>query len=114
LARDRLFGSYSDRGFSAWNKCKRQLDQRVGFDDWTPHDFRRTLSTRMHDMGVAPHVVEQILNHQGHRGSVGGVYNKSKYEREVRAALALWEEHIRMLVEGGERKIISLLPRTAN
>ena len=33
-------------------------------------------------------------------------------EREVRAALAMWEDHIRTLVEGGERKIIPL-PLTA-
>ena len=112
VTRDHLFGFRADRGFSAWDKCKRQLDARVGFSDWTPHDFRRTLSTRLHDMGVAPHVVEQILNHQGHRGSVAAVYNRSQYEREVRAALALWEDHIRTLVEGGERKIVHL-PRTA-
>jgi integrase len=75
---------------------------------WTPHDFRRTLSTRLHDLGVAPHVVEQILNHQSHRGSVAAVYNRSRYEPEVRTALALWEDHIRTLVEGGERKVFAL------
>ena len=60
-------------------------------------------------MGVAPHVVEQILNHQGHRG-IGRLLStiRSRYEREVRAALALWEDHIRTLVEGGERKIVPL------
>ncbi len=108
VTRDHLFGARSDRGFSGWDRGKQALDARVGFADWTPHDFRRTLSTRLHDMGVAPHVIEQILNHQGHRGSVGSVYNLSRYEREVRAALALWEDHIHTLVEGGERKIISL------
>jgi hypothetical protein len=40
---------------------------------------RRTFSTKLHDLGVAPHVVEQILNHQSHRGQVGGTYNKSLY-----------------------------------
>ena len=105
--RDHLFGARSHRGFSAWDKCKRALDARVGFDNWRLHDLRRTLSTRLHDLGVAPHVVEQVLNHQAHRGSVGGVYNKSKYEREVRAALALWSDHVRTLVEGGERKLLA-------
>jgi hypothetical protein len=63
----------------------------------------------MCDLGVAPHVVEQILNHQsGHRSGVRGVYNRSSYEREVRAALALWADHIRKLVEGGERKIVPM------
>ena len=44
VTRDHLFGFRADRGFSAWYKCKRQLDARVGFSDWTPHDFRRTLT----------------------------------------------------------------------
>jgi len=114
VSRDHLFGVHSEHGFSAWDKGKQALDERSGVSpDWTLHDIRRTLSTRLHDLGVAPHVVEQILNHQGHRGQVGGTYNKSFYEREVRAALALWCDHIRTLVEGGERKVIPYAPATA-
>src|SRR5262249_3887107 len=76
---------------------------------WTPHDLRRTLSTRLHDIGVAPHVVEAVLNHRsGHRSGVAGVYNRATYEREMRIALARWEDHIRTLVEGGERKVFVL------
>lgn len=53
--------------------------------------------------------VEQILNHQsGHRAGIAGIYNKSSYEREVKAALALWADHVRTLIEGGERKIVPM------
>jgi hypothetical protein len=63
----------------------------------------------MADLGVQPHIIEQILNHQsGHRAGVAGTYNRSPYEREVRNALALWAEHVRTLVEGGERKVVPL------
>jgi hypothetical protein len=62
-------------------------------------------------LGIAPHVVEQILNHQsGHRAGVVGVYNKSQYEAEVKAALALWADHISALARGGERKIVAMRP----
>jgi integrase len=108
VGRDHLFGARSPNGFSAWDTCKQSLDARSDITAWTPHDIRRTLSTRLHDLGVAPHVVEQILNHQSHRGTVGGVYNKSLYEREVRSALALWEDWVRALVAGGERKIVPM------
>ena len=75
------------------------------------HDIRRTFVTRLADLGVVPHVIEQIVNHvSGHRAGVAGVYQRSTYEREVRSALALWADHIRTLVAGGERKI---LPFTA-
>ena len=106
VSRDHLFGERSSGGFSTWGRYKDALDERAGVSDWTLHDIRRTLSTRLHDLGVAPHVVEQILNHQGHRGQVGGTYNKSFYEREVRAALALWCDHVRALIDGGERKVV--------
>ena len=77
--------------------------------DWTLHDLRRTMATRLADLGVAPHVIEQLLNHQnGHKSGVAGVYNRSAYERETRAALALWADHIAALVERRKRKVVSL------
>jgi len=62
----------------------------------------------MADLGIMPHVIEEILNHRsGHKRGVAGTYNRSPYEREVRAALTLWEDHIRALVAGDERKILN-------
>jgi hypothetical protein len=69
----------------------------------------------MADIGIQPHIIEQILNHQsGHKRGPAGIYNRSSYEREVRAALALWADHVRTLVEGGGRKIIPYAPATAS
>ena len=104
--RDQLFGLRS-HGFTAWHEGKPALDARAGVTDWHLHDIRRTVATRLADLGVQPHIVEQILNHRsGHRRGVASIYNRSVYEREVKAALALWSDHVRMLVEGGERKIV--------
>jgi hypothetical protein len=61
----------------------------------------------MADLDVEPHVVELALNHSGHRGGVAGTYNRSRYERQIRAALSLWDDHIRSLIEGGERKVLA-------
>jgi integrase len=101
--RDQLFG-VRGRGFTSWAQGKTALDERSGVTDWTVHDIRRSVATRMGDLGVQPHVIEAVLNHQ--RGGVAGIYNKSPYANEVRAALALWEDHIHALLTGGERKII--------
>src|SRR5262249_26987481 len=50
-----LFGRR--RGFSDWDKSKQALDKRVGdMPHWTTHALRRTLSTGMHELGVAPHI----------------------------------------------------------
>jgi integrase len=110
VSRDQLFGSRSADGLSHWH-AKADLDRQLGeiVGPWRVHDIRRSVATRMADLGVQPHVIEQILNHQsGHRAGPAGIYNRSSYEREVRAALALWTDHVRALVEGGERKILPL------
>lgn len=109
--RDTLFGDRADSGLTGWARPKAALDARLGdrVMPWTLHDLRRTLATRLCDLGTAPHVVEQILNHQsGHRAGVVGIYNRSSYANEVRSALALWADHVRTLVEGGERKVVPM------
>jgi len=108
VSRDQLFGDRS-HGFTVWDRGKIALDARCDVSNWTLHDIRRTVATRMGDIGVQPHIIEAVLNHQsGHRRGVAGVYNRSPYEREVKAALATWHDHIRALVEGGERRVVPL------
>jgi integrase len=111
VSRDQLFGERAAAGFTVWVEAKQQLDARLGnkVRPWTLHDLRRSAATRMCDLGVAPWVVEQILNHQsGHRAGIVGVYNLSSYDPQVRSAVGLWSAHIQSLVEGGGRKVISL------
>ena len=107
-SRDHLFGARGAAGFTTWAASKAALDTRCGVGDWRTHDIRRSVATKLADIGVGPHVIEQILIHQsGHKSGIAGVYNRSSYEREVRAALALWSDHVRALVEGGERRIVN-------
>jgi integrase len=109
--RDHLFGARSSHGFSDWGHAKGDLDRRLGaaVGAWRIHDLRRTAATRMADLGVAPHIIEACLNHySGHRAGVAGIYNRSSYDREVRAALAMWADHVRTLIDGSERKIVPI------
>ena len=111
VGRDLLFGARTDRGFMSWAEHKRALDARLGdqVKPWTLHDLRRTCATRLCDIGIEPHVVEQILNHQsGHRRGIVGVYNKSKYTVAVQNAVAAWDRHLRALIEVG--KVIPIRP----
>jgi integrase len=107
--RDTLFGDRAKDGFRSWGSGKVELDRRLaGVKPWRLHDIRRTVATHMADLGVQPHVIEQILNHQsGHKRGPAGIYNRSSYEREVRAALALWAEHVVALVEGRASKVLA-------
>ena len=106
LHRDHLFGGRGRRGFTNWAVGKRELDRSLAgrVAPWRVHDLRRTVATRMADLGVLPHIVETALNHvSGHKGGIAGVYNRSLYEGEVRAALILWADHVRAIVDGAER-----------
>jgi integrase len=110
VGRDHLFGARSELGFTQWG-AKRDLDAKIGksLQPWTLHDLRRTCATGMANIGVQPHVIEAVLNHiSGHKVGVAGIYNRSSYEREVKAALAMWAKHVRALVDSGKKKIVPL------
>jgi integrase len=55
---------------------------------FTPHDLRRTMSTRLADLGVQPYIIEKMLNHQ--MEGVWAVYNRAEYLPERREAWRLW------------------------
>jgi hypothetical protein len=49
----------------------------------------------MAELGVLPHIVEAVLNHQsGHKSGVAGTYNRARYSDEMRSALQRWADHI--------------------
>jgi integrase len=105
LGRDRVFGDREQgNGFGSWGRYKAALDLRLAgrVAPWRLHDLRRSVATGMADLGVLPHVIEAVLNHvSGHKAGVAGIYNRSSYEGEVRAALAVWGGHIKEIIDGG-------------
>jgi integrase len=112
--RDLVFGN-GEGPFSGWSNCKERLDERIAeaagkpLPHWTPHDLRRTAATRMADIGIQPHIIEAVLNHvSGHKGGVAGIYNRSTYDPEKRAALNLWAEQLLAWVEGRESNVTPL------
>jgi hypothetical protein len=63
----------------------------------------------MAELGVAPHIVEAVLNHiSGHKAGVAGVYNRATYEKEKRAALATWADHVLAAVEGRPATVVPM------
>lgn len=91
-----------DSGFSGWSKAKAELDDALSINEpWTFHDIRRTVATRMGDLGVQPHIVEAVLNHvSGSKAGVAGTYNRAAYAKEKRAALDTWASHLKTLLAG--------------
>lgn len=110
-----------ESGATGFSATKRQLNRRVveaKRDDvdapidqaqlpsaatWRLHDLRRTAATGMAGMGVAPHVIERILNHvSGSQGGLVGVYQRHEYRTERKAALVAWGDRVEAIVLGRE------------
>ena len=99
-------------GAPSWSKIKRRLDARMNVPPWRIHDLRRTAATGMAEIGIAPHVVEAVLNHvSGAKASVAGVYNRAAYAPEKKAALERWATHVEGLVTGKTAKLIPMPPK---
>jgi integrase len=88
-------------GFQNWSRHKDALDERITEREakplapWRLHDFRRSLSTWLHENGAAPHVVESLLGHVGlYKSGVSATYNLAEYRGERTRWLTRWGEHV--------------------
>ena len=71
-----------------------------GIAPFTPHDFRRTASTMLHEQGWNTDVIEKAMNHtmQG----VRGVYNRAEYLEQRSEMLQAWANYLDKLKAGAE------------
>jgi integrase len=81
--------------FSGWGKCKRRLDEVCPLDHWTLHDLRRTWATQSAQLETAPHIIERVLAHTtGSISRIAAIYNRYKYEAQMRTAMERYENHV--------------------
>jgi integrase len=71
----------------------------LGLEPFTPHDLRRTVRSRLSDLGVLPHVAEKVLAHK--LQGVWAVYDRAEYLPERAAAMAAWDAKLRELLNEG-------------
>lgn len=65
-------------------------------EPFTPHDLRRTLRTRLAELGIQDVVAERVLAHK--LQGILKVYNRYDYDKEKREALSQWENRLRVIV----------------
>lgn len=95
---DYVFTTTRNSPVSGFSKMLRRLSEGSQTSDWRLHDLRRTAASGMARAGVAPHVVEKVLNHiSGTISGVAAVYNRYGYDREKREALETWGEYLAQL-----------------
>lgn len=87
---------------STLNQAVRALDLEV--QHFVLHDFRRTASTHLHEMGHPSDAIEKALAHTI-RG-IKGVYNRAEYAEQRRHILALWAAFVETQIDEGRKVII--------
>ena len=85
-----------ERPSTGYSKAKIQFDALCGVTDWRLHDLRRTVRSKLAELGVPREVARKILNHED--GKVDRIYNRYEYMAERRAALEAWERRLLSLV----------------
>jgi integrase len=109
---DFVFTTTGKTPISGFSKIKVRLDEATGIESWRFHDLRRTTASGMAEIGIAPHVIEKVLNHStGQISGVAAVYNRHAYRKEMSEALNAWARTIERLVSPGGDNIIELRGR---
>lgn len=73
---------------------------------WTPHDLRRTMATRMRDLGVSSDTIERCLNHKPQ--GIVGVYQHAELMPERRAAFDAWGAELERLMALDASNVVAL------
>jgi integrase len=94
---------------STLNQAVRSLS--LDIQHFVLHDFRRTASTHLHEMGMASDAIEKALAHSI-RG-IKGVYNRAEYAEERRKILQLWSNFVAAQIEGSRKVVLGNFSQTA-
>lgn len=98
---DYVFQSSFKKGFPetvrALSRAINRHFTEMGFQErFTPHDLRRTMRTRLAELGEPDHIAERVLGHK--LQGVMAVYNRHSYDAEKRQALEKWENRLTEII----------------
>jgi integrase len=112
---DYVFSVSGEAPFKGLSRAKTRLDQRMlrswralgrargvdrrqaTFDNWTLHDVRRTVRTRLSELRVPEAAAELVIGHS--KKGLARIYNQHEFADEMREALELWSSRLRSIVE---------------
>lgn len=116
---DYVLTSRGDRPVSGFGKWKKKLDEEIlkllaeeaeadGADPdqvtplphWRLHDLRRTVATHMEELGIPPHIVGSVLNHdpKSYKG-ITSIYTRGDLIFARRKALNAWARFLSLILD---------------
>ena len=84
-------------------------ENKLGIEQFTPHDLRRTAATFLAKMGNMDEVIDAVLNHA--KQGVIKVYNQYRYDAEKQKALEVWERKLNSIISGTKSNVVSIAKR---
>jgi integrase len=103
------FGRLPIRGFSkAMTRLLRLMRAELGDDlpNFTLHDIRRTVRTRLSELRVPELIAEAVIGHAP-RG-LARIYNQHRFADEIREALEAWHQRLRGIVSPPPENVVAL------
>ena len=99
LRQEKKQNTVSDYCGQLWKKLEHA-------EAWSAHDLRRTMRTRLGDLGVMPWVSELLLGHAV--GGVAGIYDRSTQLNEKRRALDIWCAELNKIERTGFMALVAV------
>ena len=84
---------------SSFTTLKQRIDEASSVTSWRLHDLRRTARTLLARAGVGADTAERCLGHA--IGGIRSVYDRHRYEAEMRGAFEALAELIEQIVGNG-------------
>ena len=103
---DFVFTNDGQRQMGSLGSRKVELDRSSGVTGWVVHDLRRTARTLLSRAGVDSDVAERCLGHA--IGGVRGVYDRHRFEAEMRDAFERLAALIETIIRGPAASVVPL------
>ncbi len=108
------FSTRPDVPISGFSKAKKSLDKKIvkildgkSMDQWTPHDLRRTMTTRLREMRIPLVVCSRLLNHAD-RGVTAEHYDMYDMLDEKEQAMDAWGDYLDRLINDKQDNVVEL------
>jgi integrase len=91
-------GRHISQPISRLDDTMRDICATLQVDRATPHDFRRTFSTKVTALGFGKDAMNRVTNHK--EGGIASVYDRHEYAEENKRIMEAIAAHIMAMVDG--------------
>lgn len=112
VGRNLAYPLTDDTGKPLLDKANKPVkENRLGVEQFTPHDLRRTAATFMAGMGYMDEIIDAVLNHV--KQGIIRTYNRHDYDKEKQQALEAWERKLNGIITGTVSNVVPIKRKTA-